>query len=408
MTQNDMNSKRKIRIGIVGTGQRATAFVANLASSPDAELTGLCDTDEKRLHEFAQKYKAAGAKLTCSLEEFLDGDNVDGVVITVPDGAHREVAEKCFAAGKHCMIEKPMALTVSDCKAIVRAKLAANRILQVGFVLRFTPFYRKIKEIVDSGVLGQIMSVSASECLSVGHSISYMRRWHRKRANSGSFLMAKCSHDMDILCWLIGSRPTRVASFGDNNFFLPEKQPATHCSICPESDSCPYKFGRQDSGFVVLSEEQKANLSKYDVDLCVYNNDKDIVDNQVCILEYGSQVRATFSLQCFHPAGSERFITITGSGGYLFGTFHGNRIELHSSGTGKREVFDLNEEINSGDGHGGGDSRFLREFIECIRDGREPQSDCLAGMASTVIACAIEEARAANKVVVIPASAYEA
>lgn len=400
--------QRKIRIGIVGAGQRATSFVANLASCPDAELTCLCDKDEKRLLDFARNHQVGNAKLTCSLEEFLSGDGVDGVVITVPDFAHREVAERCFAAGKHCMIEKPMALTVPECKSIIRAKQAANRILQVGFVLRYTPFYRKIKSIVDNGVLGQIMSVNASEFLRVGHSISYMRRWHRKKANSGSFLLAKCSHDMDILCWLTGSRPTKVASFGDNNFFLPKKQPATHCSICPESASCPYKFGRQDDGFVVLSEEEKANPSNYDIDLCVYNNDKDIVDNQVCILEYGNQVRATFSLQCFYPYPSERFITITGSRGYLFGVFQKNQIELHYSDTKKSEVIDFKDEIDAGDGHGGGDSRFLREFISCIRYGREPDSDSLSGIASTVIACAIEEARSANRVVVIPQSDYEA
>jgi predicted dehydrogenase len=401
-----MEARRKVRLGIVGAGQRATGYVKMLASVPEAELTCVCELDEKRLHDFARTYPLGAARVTRSLDELLAGDRVDGVVITVPDRVHRQVAEQCFAAGKHCMIEKPMALTEADCRAIIRAKQAAGRMLQVGFVLRYTPFYRKIKAIVDGGTLGQIMSVNASEYLRVGHSISYMRRWHRRKENSGSFMLAKCSHDLDILNWIIGSRPARVASFGDCNFFLPKKRPATHCSVCPEADRCPYKFGRQDDGFVVLSDEQKADLSKYDIDLCVYNDDKDIVDNQVTILEYDNAVRATFSLQCFYPYSSERFITLTGSKAYLFGTFQKNRIELHHSETKQMETVDVGSEVDAADGHGGGDSRFLREFVTCIREGREPEADLSAGLASTVIASAIEEARLSRGVVEIPADRY--
>jgi predicted dehydrogenase len=403
-----MTNQRPVRIGIVGAGQRATAHVKSLAAIPGAELTALCDRDAKRLADFTRTCPVGQAHLTTSLDEMLAGDRVDGVVITVPDRAHREVAERCFAAGKHCMLEKPMALTVEDCQSIIRAKKAAGRILQIGFVLRYTPYWRTIKAITDSGALGQIMSVSASEFLRVGHSISYMRRWHRKKENSGSFLLAKCSHDLDMLCWLVGSRPARVASFGDNNFFLPRKRPATHCSVCPEADTCPYKFGRQDDGFVVLSDEEKANLSKYDIDLCVYNDDKDIVDNQVSILEFANHVRATFSLQCFYPYPSERFITITGSRAYLFGTYQKNLIELHHSADKRKETIDLSAEIAAGDGHGGGDSRFMAEFVACIRNGTEPSADLGAGLASTVIACAIEDARSTRSVVEIPPAHYEA
>jgi predicted dehydrogenase len=402
-----METVRKVGLGIVGAGQRATAFVKNAAAVPGAELVCVCERDGKRLQDFARSHPVGSARLTTSLDELLADDRVEGVVITVPDRAHREVAERCFAAGKHCMIEKPMALTEADCKAIIRAKEKAGRILQVGFVLRYAPYFRKIKEIVDSGVLGQIMSIAASEYLRVGHSISYMRRWHRKKENSGSFMLAKCSHDLDMLNWLVGSRPVRVASFGDCNFFLPKKRPATHCSVCAEAESCPYKFGRQDDGFVVLSDEQKADLSKYDIDICVYNDDKDIVDNQVSILEFGNAVRATFSLQCFYPYPSERFLTITGSKGFLFGTFQKNLIEIHHSETKQKETIDISADLIAGDGHGGGDSLFFREFVACIREGREPTADLSAGLASTVIAEAIEEARMTRRVVEIPAACYQ-
>ncbi|MHC4872318.1 MAG: Gfo/Idh/MocA family protein [Planctomycetota bacterium] len=402
----------KVKVGIIGTGQRATAFARGLThelvtKEDKAEITALCDIDEKRLNYFAEKNDLQNVKLTSSIEEFLAGDLVDAVIITVPDRHHREVAEKCFAAGKHCMLEKPMALTVEDCKAIIRAKEAAGKVLQVGFVLRSTPFYKRIKEIVDSGILGQIMSIRANEFLRVGHSISYMRRWHRKKENSGSFLLAKCSHDMDILSWVAGSKAKAVAAFGDNNYFLPSKQPATHCSVCPEADTCPYKFGRQDDGFVVLNEEEKANLSKYDIDLCVYNDDKDVVDNQVAIIEFENNIRAEFSLQCFFPYPSQRSISINGSNGYLVGTCDENKIEVHNALTREKTVHDISYQASAGGGHGGGDIPFILEYIDAIINETEPVADLRAGLASTVLAISIDEAMLQRKVVEIPASEYE-
>lgn len=406
-------NKDKVRLAIIGTGQRATAFVKSIYNCANAELTALCDINENRLNYFAKENDyfdsakmTAHARLFTSADELLSADICDGVIITVPDRHHRDVAVKAFNAGKHCMLEKPMALTVDDCQAIIKAKEKSGRILQVGFVLRSTPFYKKIKSIVDSGVLGQIMAISASEYLRVGHSISYMRRWHRKKENSGSFLLAKCSHDMDMLSWLIGSRVKRVASFGDNNFFLPKKRPATHCSVCPEADTCPYRFGRQDDGLVMQTKEGKANLSKYDIDLCVYNDDKDIVDNQVVILEYENNIRAQFSLQCFYPYTSERMITINGSEAYLHGKFQTNSIEVVKSNTKEKTIIDLTDAIPQDVGHGGGDQGFLDEFVMSIAKGTPPAADLYAGLASTVVANAIDDALMSKKVIEIDDASY--
>jgi predicted dehydrogenase len=406
-------NKNKVKLAIIGTGQRATTFAQSIYNCENAELTALCDINETRLNYFAKNNDyfdsakmTAHARLFTSTDELLSADICDGVIITVPDKHHCEIAKKVFAAGKHCMLEKPMALTINDCKAIIKAKEESGCMLQVGFVLRSTPFYQKIKSIIDSGILGQIMNISASEFLSVGHSISYMRRWHRKKENSGSFLLAKCSHDMDILSWLIGSRVKRVASFGDNNFFLPGKCPATHCSICPEADTCIYCFGRQGDGLVVLNKEEKANLSKYDIDICVYNNDKDIIDNQVAILEYENSVRAQFSLQCFYPYSSERMITINGSEAFLHGEFQTNSIEVIKSNTKEKISIDLTDVIPENVGHGGGDQAFLDEFVNSISKGNPPVADLYAGLASTVIANSIDKALMTKQVVEIDSILY--
>jgi predicted dehydrogenase len=392
----------KIKTGIAGTGQRAAAYVHYLSGLDETEITALCDVDEDRLQGFARAKELDQVKCYTQISEMLKGDRVDAVIITVPDRFHREVAEACFKAGKHVLLEKPMALTVGECKAIIRAKEAAGRVLQIGFVLRSTPFYGKIKEILDNGTLGQVMSISAAEHLSVGHSISYMRRWHRKKANAGSFLLAKCSHDLDIMNWLTGGRVIRVASFGDLNFFMPGKQPATHCSQCPEMDACEYRF---DGGFVFMTETDQQDPSRHDFDLCVFNDDKDIVDNQVCILEYDNQVRAQFSLQLFYPGLSNRTITVTGTKAYLMGDFNTGTISVHYSADKHIEEYDVSAKAL--EGHGGGDPIFIREFFRAIGENREPVADLRDGFASTVAANAIEEARIKKEVVAIDPGVYE-
>jgi predicted dehydrogenase len=343
----------------------------------------------------------AETRLATELAAFLEGDAAEAVLVTVPDRYHKDVAVPCFEAGKHVMLEKPMALTADDCRAILRAHEKARRVLQIGFVLRCTPFYRRIKEVVSGGRLGQVMGIQAAEHLGLSHSSAYMRRWHRQRANSGSFLLTKCSHDLDLLSWLTGSRPSAVASFGDNNFFLPDKQPAEYCSACPVRETCPYRF---DGGFVYMTDEEKADPSKCGFDRCVYTPDKDIVDNQVCILEFANGVRATFALQLFHPRGG-RSIAISGTEGFLSGWMEDHRVRVEFNDGRPPETHDLTAEVAGG--HGGGDARFVDEFVEAVRAGTEPVTDLLAGLASTVVGAAIEEARARRKVVRIPPSHYE-
>lgn len=389
----------KVRIGLVGTGQRGRAYMRELARAEDIEVACLCDAQRDRLEAFAAETGASGATLTTELDALLAGELVEAVIVAVPDRFHKEVAVRAFEAGKHVLIEKPMALTLEDCRAIARAKEASGCTLQVAFVLRHTPFYSKVKEVVDTGALGQIMFLAMTEHLGVDHSAAYMRRWHRRRENCGSFLLAKCCHDLDVMNWLLGSRPVAVASFGDTNFFLPPKRPATHCSVCPAAGSCAYRFDVDaDDCFVYMTPADRRDPSRNDFDLCVYNDDKDIVDNQVCILEFADGVRATFSLQCFHPGGTQRTIVIAGSEGYLTGCYEDHRFEVAFSRDGRVEAHDVSGAGVEG-GHLGGDRRLVRDLAAMLRGELPPAADWRDGLASDVVGIAIERARETKSVV---------
>ncbi len=394
----NMYTNEPVRLGIVGAGQRGMAYYTNILKVPEARLTGLCDTDPGRLDAFARRWRLDGTLQTTTLDEMLKGDRVEAVLVTTPDNHHAAVAIRCFQAGKDVLLEKPLAPTTEESRAIVRAQRSSGKLLQVGFTLRCTGFYRKVKEIVDAGTLGQIMFVDACEYLSVAHVASFQTRWHRKKANAGTFLLSKCSHDLDILNWLIGSKPTHVASFGGIDYFLPSRAPARYCSECPQATSCRYK--NDPAWHYTQGEVQNGRR-----DICVYNDDKDILDNQVLILQYANKVRATFQLQAFYPRESTRRITIGGERAYLDGTFNEGKIILRFSDGDRTEVIDASPTEESG--HMGGDIVLTREFARAVRTRKGTLAGAEAGLAANVIADAAERARMQMGVVEIDPRDYQ-
>ena len=385
------------KIAIAGFGQRGKTFVELAQEEPGIELVGICDTNLERLTSFARKHKCT-APLYTDLEKMLDEAQPEGVVIAVPDARHAEVAVAAMKRGCAVLLEKPMAPTVEGCRDILKYARQSRGAL-LGFVLRGHPVFRKVKELLDSGIIGQIMNLQADEELFVLHGASYMRRWHRHVANSGGFMLAKCSHDIDILSWLVGENPCRVSSFGSLTYFTPDKLKHEFCSQCPEKD-CRFRFAGE---MVYMNEDETANPSKYGFDRCVYTKDKDVVDHQVVNFEYPSGITASFSLDLFAPV-PKRLLKVIGSCGYLEADSHDFTVKVTFSDG--RETLDFKLEQDNASGHGGSDLTLFRNFISMVRGEKVAKAGLEAGLASTVVGTAIEEARRDRKVVEIPASAY--
>ena len=386
------------RIAIAGFGQRGKTFVELAQEEKGIELVGICDSNPERLASFAKKHNCT-APLYTSLEKMLDEAKPEGVVIAVPDFAHAEVAVAAMKRGCAVLLEKPMAPTVDGCREIIKyAKESRGALL--GFVLRGHPVFRKVKELLDSKIIGQVMNLQADEELFVLHGASYMRRWHRFVSNSGGFMLAKCSHDIDILSWLIGENPCRVSSFGSVSYFTSDKLKHEFCSECPDKD-CRFRFAGE---MVYMTEDEQANPSKYGFDRCVYTKEKDVIDHQVVNFEYPSGITATFSLDLFAPV-PKRLLKVIGSTGYI--EADSKEFTVKVSFSDGRETLNFKLEQDNASGHGGSDLTLFRNFIEMVRGEKVQKAGVEAGLASTVVGVAIEEARRERKVVEIPASAYE-
>ncbi len=384
-------------------GARGAGFAKQLNEGMNrAELFGLCDPDMDRMEKFCA-YLGIGKQVPRWTDpaEFLDQKQMDAVMITVPDFAHKDALVAALKAGKHVYLEKPLANSLASCYEMVEAVKESKTVTFVGFNMRASPPHIKLREIVQSGGLGQILHIEGLEQMGVAHSASYMRRWHRRQANTGGFLNTKCCHDLDMLQWFIGHehKVKRVASFGGNNVFSNRQPPATHCHLCPIEPTCPY---HDVAGFMFPTDATKPihktmETRLYGNDLCVYNNDHDVIDNQTVILEWDNGVRGNFNLQLFQHRGL-RQNRVWGELGCAVLSDDEPVVRVVSARTGDVTEYQFTRRMG---GHGGTDQSMIDRFLDAIESGGKTDSGISHGLAATLVAIKADESRMSGKVVTI-------
>ena len=401
-----MNNKI-YQVAVIGCGARGETFARQLhRGHPRAELFGVCDVDGDRLQKFCGYCELDGAVQFTDVAELLSRPELDAVIITTPEFTHAEVAIAALQAGKHIYLEKAMAESSAACRRIVETHQKSSAIAFVGFNMRAVNVFEKLKSVVDSGVLGQIVHISGLEQLQVAHGAAFMRRYHRHSARSGGLLNTKCAHDLDLLQWLIGHqhKVARVASFGGSNVFTPDKQPAKYCHACPIQTTCPYA-DRAGFVFPVLGHQpiHHQRTDVYGGDLCVYDPDKDLVDNQAVIFEWENGVRGNFELQMFQSVGRRR-VCIWGEEGYVeANTYPEPLIRVTASATGDTTEYTFERAEG---GHGGSDVRMLDLFVNAIESNDANDSGLGAGLAATLLAESADIARKSGQIVAISPDAY--
>lgn len=199
-----MNSgKEKIRFALVGCGYIGRKHAALVSAHPEAELVALADTNTDAL--VALHASAPGAAAYSSLPDLLAGpDEVDVIIIATPNGLHAEAALQCLAAGKHIVLEKPIALTKADAERIIFRALNAHKHVFGVMQNRYSPPVRWLKSVLDAGTLGRVALLNIT-CF-WNRDARYYRAgtWHGTRALDGGTLFTQFSHFIDILYWLFG------------------------------------------------------------------------------------------------------------------------------------------------------------------------------------------------------------
>ena len=444
---------------LIGAGQRgAEAYAPYALTHPDELVfTAVAEPVVSRRKRFALVHKLPEDRCFESWEELLSHPSLgEAAIIATQDWLHAEPAIAAMKAGYHVLLEKPMATSPEDCRALVSTSVETGRQLHICHVLRYTRYARKMREIIQSGELGQIVDVHHRENVSFWHMAhSYVRGHWRNRQASSPMILAKCCHDLDMLPWVLGDHPIRLQSQGNLLHFRPENAPAgapPRCTDgCPASDQCPYyapwiylqmapfwhsyartsrrpferwltnlqvnhpglvrmlagviKPLRQVSDYrgwpltVVAEEPSPANilqaLKEGPYGRCVYHCDNDVVDHQVVSMEFSQGATVTLSMHG-HSHYEHRSTRIEGSRGRLLGEL-GNggawlRVENHRSGTGKT----IDTSPAPHEGHGGGDTQLMADFIFCVRQNTNSPELIRAAkeaLASHLLAFCAENAR---------------
>ena len=346
----DTGSGSAIRVGIIGAGNRSGAHIAPLKALPDrCRITAVCDIERARAE--AALVKVGGdAKPFTSYTDLLAARLCDAVFITTPNYTHKESAVDALKAGCHVLCEKPMATTLDDAREIVDAVRSSKKVFSVGLQFRYASVYRKVRDLVASGAIGDLKYVWAEEFrgdwarLFKDPQENARRNWRYYQKLSGGTLLEKNCHDFDILGWVIGSKPVRVTASGGNSVY----------------------------------------------------RDRETIDHASVTVDYENGVQFALGVCMFAKVGRHQ-TTLVGTDGMIEFPRGGNQVTIRRPKQ-KDEVLQLVEQTGDSYGHHGTRELHL-DFFDAISTGRAPLTDVKVGYDAMHVPVAAEEAIRDHRVI---------
>ncbi len=391
---------------LVGAGQRGHHAYGRWALDHPAALrfVAVVDPDAKRRKRFASAHAIIDDLAVATFSE-LPEDAADTCFVAAPDQAHHALASAALEGGYHLYLEKPIAADPADCADLAIRARGTDLVTAVGHVLRTTPFFREVRRIVQSGRLGEVVTVEHRENVAAWHMAhSFVRGNWAVRAESTPMIVAKCCHDFDILRWVLDEDVTKLASFGSLYHFHPDLAPESAAARCIDCNvpACPFDarsvyLNMANTGWPVhvitddLSRSGRlAALESGPYGRCVYSAASDVVDHQVVAMELASGASATLTMHGHSPR-EERTMRYDGTRATLRGRFGASQtIELLDHASGAVEEVPI---AQASGGHGGGDDGSIRRFLAAVRGQEEPGSTIDGALEAHLVAFAAEESR---------------
>ncbi len=375
----------RIRTAVVGIGGRGNYMARAAAARQDVELVALCDRYVSKARHVAGEI---GGRIPVfeRFADLLEAVDCDAVMVTTGDAHHAEVVVPALESGKTVFCEKPLETTYEKCRRIVEADRKAGGRTFVGFNLRYAPTYVKVRELIDRGEIGEVMTIQADEFYDGGR--TYFRRWNRLRSEGGGLWITKASHDFDLLAWFAGAPAREVYAAAAKTYYVPRPDAALRCRDCPLEASCPDRAPREPTVLQRLTEE--AGGGPYD--LCLYNAESDTFDHGIATVAFEGAVFATYT--CNVVAGfSDRRIRVSGTRGVIEGKLSGGDIILRRRDPSAVEEVPLGADTSSG--HGGADTNVLDGFFGFVRGENDPK--CRPDEAMTAVVLGLAATRSGDE-----------
>jgi predicted dehydrogenase len=409
-----------VKILVVGAGSRGTAYADYVHEhSHDATIVGVAEPRKHLREAMAQKHNIPRGNVFRDWKQVIEIDRIaDAVIIATNDKMHIEPTLAFAKKGYHILLEKPMAPNEKDCITIVNAIKEARVIFAVCHVLRYTKYTQTLKEILDSKILGEIINIQHLEPVAYWHMAhSFVRGNWRNEAESSFMLLAKSCHDIDLICYLVGSRCIKVSSFGSLKYFKSENKPegaGNNCMYCSCESECPYSAkklylskanqGNFDWPVNVIADQLTVDgvteaLQKGPYGRCAYECDNNVVDNQVVNMHFENGCTVSFTMIGF-AWGGDRTTRIFGSHGELYGD--GSTITVRDFLTDTEKIHKPYDDGDSAtEGHGGGDHNLMKAFINAVQENNTAKikSGHQETLNSHLLVFAAEKSRRENRVI---------
>lgn len=383
-----------IKFGIIGLGNRGSKFTLHTLI-PHGEIEVVMVNDAKGNH--FELFAEQGIATTTDYHDVLKNPNVEAVFIATPDDTHGEIVLEAIKHQKHIICEKPLEISEAKVAQLEAALADYSKVFLVGYVLRYAPLYAKAKELIASGIIGEVFLANGMDHIDYG-GYAFFHDWHRTKAKAHSLLLQKSTHSLDILNWLIDAEPTQVAGLGGLEVF--GKPGAIRKFGAPLTEplncrSCPIQYDCEESLLNIKIHKGKEWQADWP-DNCVFESEIDVQDHQALLVNYRNKVKLTYSI-CQFSAYYRREFQFFGTKGELYFDDERNVIVVDD----RLKAEKLTYKIIDNGGHGGGDEEMILEFIRCIKEGLRPRSDITSSASVTRLVLAAQESIDRNQIVAI-------
>ncbi len=385
---------KQIKAVLVGAGNRGCVYSDySLIKPEELKIIGVVDPRELARKSALERYSIPSDMAFATLDEFLSKKvDCDIVINATMDEMHYETALKIIGAGYDMLIEKPVTPNKKELLEIRDLAKEKGVNVFVCHVLRYTPFYKTIKEIINAGKIGTILTMELNEHVWIAHFMdSFVRgKWNSEAKCGSGFLLQKSCHDTDLMCWLNNStKPVRVMSIGSRSLFnetMRPKDASDFCYNCPHNDTCLYSAQKihleqdllpfqtwldMNKPIDSITKEEKEEFLKWhDYGRCAYKSGGDICDRQVLTVEFENGSVCSFTM-VGGTSKAGRNMHIVGTHGEIEGSTEEGKFILRTfDRTGERfwydeEVIDINDKIKNSSnysGHAGGDYAIMNEL----------------------------------------------
>lgn len=405
----------------LGAGSRGNVYGGYAEKYPnDLDIVGVAEPNAIRNERYTQKHKIENSNRFKTWEDvFKKPKFADAVIITTPDNLHYGPCMKALQMGYDVLLEKPIAPTEKECRDILAMVQKTGRIVAVCHVLRYAPYFIKLREMIRSGAIGELISIQHFEPIQHVHmSHSFVRgNWHNSKETT-PIILAKSCHDLDILRWLIDKPSKNISAIGDLKWFRKENAPAGSTERCTDGcaveANCPYSAlkiyhqhreytyvfdfpeDKSKHGDFILEQLRKTNYGR-----CVYRMDNDQPDHYVTSIQFENNIIASFSMEAFTSYHGRR-TRVMGSMGDIVGDME--KFVFTDFATRKSTTWDVKvDDVKNyeASGHGGGDWALASDWVKAVKaqDPKLLSSTIEASIESHLMGFAAEESRLNKRVV---------